>query len=374
LRIVATDASTPGPVFSEAVSSPLSEAVVSKKFYEIDPVCDPRWGALVDSHPRASVFHSTSWLKVLHAVYGYEPVVVTTCAPGERLTNGLVFCRVNSWLTGRRLVSLPFCDHCEPLVDDQDELDGILIQMTTQVNNNQWKYFEIRPVACQPSSRTELRRFNTYHLHTLNLGLSEEQLFRNFHKDCIQRKIRRAEREHLQYEEGTSEALLKKFYRLVVATRRRQALAPQPLNWFRGLIAAFGNDLKIRIASKNDRPVASILTISHKNVMFYKYGCSDAAFNKLGGTQFLFWKTIQESKARGFEELELGRSDVDNPGLATFKERLGASRRRIDYWSYPRGPAGLPSVWRKRLAGYVVSAVPDIALKMIGKFLYKHVG
>ena len=35
--------------------------------------------------------------------------------PDEPLENGFLFCRVESWLTGRRLVSLPFSDHCEPL-------------------------------------------------------------------------------------------------------------------------------------------------------------------------------------------------------------------------------------------------------------------
>ncbi len=42
--------------------------------------------------------------------------VLTTCAPDAPLTDGVVFCEVDSWLTGRRLVSLPFSDHCEPLL------------------------------------------------------------------------------------------------------------------------------------------------------------------------------------------------------------------------------------------------------------------
>ena len=117
-------------------------------------------------------------------------------------------------------------------------------------------------------------------------------------------------------------------------TRRRQSLPPQPLNWFRALIAAFGKDLKIRVASKDGVAVASILTLSHRKSMVYKYGCSDAAFNNLGGTALLFWKTIQEAKDRGLEEFEMGRSDVDNLGLIAFKERWGASRKLINYWTY----------------------------------------
>src|SRR5216683_3051172 len=84
--------------------------------HEIDPLGDPRWDQLVENHPKASVFHSANWLRALQSAYDYDPVVLTTSPPGVALSNGLVFCRIKSWLTGRRLVSLPFSDHCEPLV------------------------------------------------------------------------------------------------------------------------------------------------------------------------------------------------------------------------------------------------------------------
>jgi hypothetical protein len=47
--------------------------------YEIHPLRDPRWTSLVESHPGASVFHSTNWLSALRTAHGYDPVVVTTC-------------------------------------------------------------------------------------------------------------------------------------------------------------------------------------------------------------------------------------------------------------------------------------------------------
>jgi hypothetical protein len=290
------------------------------------------------------------------------------------LTNGLVFCRIKSWLTGNRLVSLPFSDHCEPLIDNPDELYALLMHMKEQVGHEKWKYVEIRPVSCKPTRKAEFSRLVTYRLHWLDLHPSAEKLFHNFQKDCIQRKIRRAERERLQYEEGTSEVLLQQFYQLLLMTRRRQYLPPQPLAWFRGLIAAFGKNLKIRVASKDGIPVAGILTLSHKKSMVYKYGCSNAAFNNLGGTALLFWRAIQEAKELGFDELEMGRSDVGNLGLVAFKERWGASRRSISYWSYPQSDPSGPSVWKRSLARWVVPTVPDLALKAVGKLLYKHIG
>lgn len=340
--------------------------------YEMDPIRDPRWAALVDNHPRSSVFHSPNWLRALRTVYGYEPVAISTSAPGSDLTNGLVFCGVNSWLTGRRLISLPFSDHCEPLINRSDELDDMLLHLERRVDQERWKHIEIRPVSLEPSSHTKLGRSVIYCFHRLDLRLSTEKLLQNCDKNSVQRKIRRAEREKLKYEEGTSADLLQKFYRLLVMTRRRHYLPPQPVDWFRGLMVAFGNDLKIRVASKDDVAVASVLTLSHKKSIVYKYGCSNAAFNNLGGMPFLFWKTIQEAKEAGFEDLDMGRSDTNNPGLIAFKEHWGAVGTPLSYWSYPHRTGGSPTGGKKGLARRLVSVMPNVALEAVGKLLYKH--
>ena len=343
--------------------------------YEIDPLCDPRWPILVENHPQSSIFHSTSWLKALQTVYGYEPVAVTTCPPGAALTNGLVFCRVKSWLTGKRFVSLPFSDHCEPLTDSPDELDVMLLHMQQDLDERKWQYIEIRPISSRPSIHAGLQESLTYRFHRLDLRKSAQDLFHGFHKDCVQRKIRRAEREALKYEDGNSEPLVHKFYKLLVTTRRRQHLPPQPLAWFRGLIAAFGNDLKIRVASKGDLPVAGILTLSNKRCVMYKYGGSIASLNKLGGMALLFSKTIQEAKDNALEELDMGRSGIDNLGLVAFKEHWGATAATLNYWRYPPPSPLVPRpAWQRKLAHRMVQAAPDLALEAVGTLLYRHIG
>ena len=52
--------------------------------YEIDPLHDSRWTALVESHPRSSVFHSPNWLRALQTVYGYRAIAMTTSPPESR--------------------------------------------------------------------------------------------------------------------------------------------------------------------------------------------------------------------------------------------------------------------------------------------------
>src|ERR1700758_4552655 len=105
------------------------------RFFQIDPIQDVRWADLVARHPMASVFHTVGWLKTLRRTYGYEPVGFTTSSPSGALKNGLVFCRVNSWLTGRRLVSLPFSDHCEPLCDSVQDLNFLIRYLQTALEH-----------------------------------------------------------------------------------------------------------------------------------------------------------------------------------------------------------------------------------------------
>jgi hypothetical protein len=357
-----------------AVSLSMHVESSATNVYEIDPLSDSRWEVLVNSHPRSSVFHATNWLRALHIAYGFDPVIVTTCPRETALTNGLALCHVKSWLTGQRFVSLPFSDHCNPLVSNSVELDDLLLHVRRRVDIDKWKYIEIRPTSDGPGDSTGFHKSLTYCIHSLDLGRSNQELFDNFHKSCVQRKIRRAEREQLHCEEGTSEALLKQFYRLLVATRRRQCLPPQPLSWFRALIQTFGDKLKIRVASKNDFPIASILTLSHKKSMVYKYGCSDARFHRFGGMALLFWNTIQEAKDKGFDELEMGRSSMDNLGLISFKEHWGAVGMPLSYWAYPQSPRTTPGIWEKAILSHLVPVTPSPVLRTVGKLLYRHIG
>ena len=96
--------------------------------YFTDPLTDPRWDDLVSRHNRASAFHPRGWLESLSRTYGYQVLALTTAPPGKPMTDGVVFCRISSWITGTRIVSLPFADHCEPLIDDMSELAEFLKQ------------------------------------------------------------------------------------------------------------------------------------------------------------------------------------------------------------------------------------------------------
>ena len=343
--------------------------------FHLDPLADRRWSELVHRHASATVFHTIGWLKALSSSYGFRPIAFTTSPAEAALANGVVFAEIRSWLTGARLVSLPFSDHCEPLGTDGDALTEIVAYLARERTANGWAYVEIRPLQVRPESGNGLHPSASHWLHSLDLQAGAGRVFQSFHKDSIQRKIRRAEREGVVCETGRSEPLLREFYGLLVKTRRRHRLPPQPFPWFANLVSSLGESVTVFVARHRGRPIAAIVTLSHGGTLVYKYGASDEGFHALGGMPFLFWTAIQDACARGCKTLDFGRSDSDNIGLLTFKDRLGAHRSRLTYWRQPAAAAEsrLRAFLGARARGALALAPEPICLAA-GRLLYKHVG
>lgn len=346
--------------------------------YQIRPLSDVRWSAFLMQHPSASVFHSEHWLSALQKTYGFEPFALTTSRPGESLENALVFCHVNSPLTGRRLVSLPFSDHCAPLVTGEAGLALLTAAMQSQLTDRRIRYAELRPVEPLPDQgpcHTTL----TYRWHRLHLTADLSEIYSNFHRDCVARKIRRAERERLVYRKASFGEYLGQFWRLHLETRRRHSAPPQPISWFRHLLSEFREAAVIHLALQRDTPVAAIFTLEYKGTLVYKYGCSDPRLQALGGTHLLFWQLIQDAKSRGLCTLDLGRSDYSNKGLIGFKDRWGAQASDLVYSrftsfsgsraGYRNNPDFLPLVLARR----AISHLPNRLFAATGALLYKHI-
>jgi lipid II:glycine glycyltransferase (peptidoglycan interpeptide bridge formation enzyme) len=129
------------------------------------------------------------------------------------------------------------------------------------------------------------------------------------------------------------------------------------------------------LARKDGIPIAAILTLRHRSTVVYKYGCSDEQFHHLAGVPFLFWKLIEESKTSGAEQIDFGRTDLDNDGLIEFKDRFGATRRQLTYFRYPESAKGQGAVAAKLPAmRRLFSVLPDALSSMAGRLLYRHIG
>jgi len=259
-------------------------------------------------------------------------------------------------------------------VVDESELKTLLDTPLEEQKIGNWKYIELRPTTTSYGDGVE-KHTEEYVLHRLDLRPELKDVYSRFHVNSIRRKIERAQKTGLTLEIGRSPKLLREFYQLHVMTRRRQHLPPHPRFWFNHMLSCLGEMLTIYVARKSECPVAALLTLSSKTSFIYKYGCSNARFHNLGGMPFLFWNMIQSAKRSGHTEIDLGRSDLANGGLITFKDRWGTARNRLVYVRYPpRTGRTDQQKFSMRIARKLFGLCPTSVLTVAGNFLYRHIG
>src|SRR5262245_25811423 len=80
----------------------------------VNPLHEPGWDSLIETHGEGGFFHTTAWARVLHETYGHEPVYFCDIRD-EKLRGLLPVMEVRRPWLGLCGVSLPFTDSCTPL-------------------------------------------------------------------------------------------------------------------------------------------------------------------------------------------------------------------------------------------------------------------
>ena len=337
----------------------------------LDPLTDGRWRERVLRDPRATAFHTPEWMDALRRTYGFAPVLYAT--KGDALYGAIPFCLIASWLTGRRLVSLPFSDHCEPLVEDGSQLAAILDDVAFDARLNGWRYVQLRPRTVG-GTVGGFERDESNYFYAIDLQPSLEVIFKGIKRDNRE-DIRKADRRGLRHVVGRDEALVRAYFRLHAMTRSTQGVPPQPYAWFQNLARCLGEMLEVHLLLQDDVPIAGLVAISFRDQLMVKYTASDPVRDRQGMGKSLLWKTIVRAKERGATTLDWGRCEREHHGLAQFKERFGAVRSDLVYLRNPPAPADRhrPS-WAARAAKSVLPRMPVTMLTAAGRVAYRHVG
>jgi len=337
----------------------------------LSPLEKPGWDKLVRSHRDASFFHSTSWAGVLHDTYGHVPHYFCTLKD-ERLSAVLPVMEVNSPLTGRRGVSLPFTDESLFLSDGSTTAEEVFQELIAFGRTRKWKYVECRGI--KNLSKTALPSLSFFG-HVLPLSDCEDQTFARL-EARVRRGIRKAERSNVRVEISQSMDAVRAFYSLHCKTRRRHGLPPQSFSFFRSIFRhVLSKDLGfVVLGSYQEKPIVAAVFFHLGDKAIYKFGASEVAFNRLCGNNLIMWETIKWYSARGFALLHFGRTSIANEGLRRFKLGFGTEEYPIDYVKYDfRKEAFVTerdkaSGWHNRL----FRLMPIPLSRMSGRLLYRH--
>lgn len=334
----------------------------------LDPLVDPRWRALVDRSPQAGVFAHPAWLSLLARQYRY-PVTALAVGDDASLAAGLPLARVESRLTGRRLVALPFSDFCAPITDAQERLVPLGKALLDEHGRSGLRV-EVRWALDGLPGAHVVPRF----LHH-RLAIPEDlEPFERGLRSQVRRNINKARREGVLVEAATDRAALETFYELHLRTRRRQGVPTQPKSFILGFQELFRQDLGFVLVARHEgRPLAAAVFLTSGDTMLYKYGASDERHLELRPNNLLFREAIGLACERGLRWLDFGRTDFGHDGLRSFKLGWGSDEREISYTylgSVPDDGDGRAS----RLLARAVRKGPLWLGRGVGTALYRHMG
>jgi len=338
-----------------------------------NPLEQENWNSNLLSHDDYSFFHTATWAHVLHKSYGYKPLYFTINEE-NRSTAMIPFMEVNSPWTGKRGVSLPFTDYCEPIVASKDKCEELFSHIINHGKKNEWKYIEIRG-GQKFFDNYEPSEFYFGHILDLTKGIKK---ISSELRDSTKRNIKKAVKEGIKVEITNSQHAVKEFCRLNSLTRREHGLPPQPYYFFNNVYDQIlsKNTGIISLATFNNKAIAGNVFFLFREKAVYKYGASDRNYQHLRANNLVMSKAIEWCCENGYKSLCFGRTEPDNDGLRQFKMGWGTEENVINYYKYDfrknafvKNPPQVSAFQHK-----LFNKLPIPVLNALGTLLYKHMG
>jgi lipid II:glycine glycyltransferase (peptidoglycan interpeptide bridge formation enzyme) len=319
----------------------------------IDPRKDPRWDEFVNRHEYGTIFHLSAWCNVLKTTFGYNPCYLVIENNQKEIQAGLPVMLIKSWITGRRLISLPRTSYCDPLVKNTEEMSTLIAALHDLSSRKKAAYFELKPqYNSEPLSAFDLKHYCYFLNQVLILEDDPQKLWRKFHRTCVQQRITKAEKQDVVVRFGKTEEDLKLFYNLHRKTTDDHSVPPRPYSFFEAMWRVLfpQNLLMLAIAEVNGHAAVAGLFLQYKNILYYEFVGIDHAYTDKSPAHLLLWETLKVACANGMKYLDFGLTPVNNKGLITYKKRWGAQEKPLYYFYYPD------------IKGYkvkAINAVPD---------------
>ncbi|MCH6257865.1 GNAT family N-acetyltransferase [Puniceicoccaceae bacterium K14] len=320
---------------------------------------------------KLNFFHYPEWVKCLEESYHYKAFTLLQ-KKGVNSTAHIPLVEVNSWISGKRGISLPYTDFCPPMCENQSSFDAAFKEIIRFGLERKWRYIELRDsgdyLAQHPSS-------TQFHSHKLELLRNEDDQFNNL-ASSTRRAIRKAEKSGLEISVSRKLTDLNAFYKLQCMTRKRHGLPAQPYTFFKNIHHNILETNKgvVFLAKLNGTAAAGALFLNNEKKTIYKFGASDINIQATRANNFVMWEAIKWHINRGFNELHFGRSSLAHKGLRAYKLRWGAKEGSINYYRYNLKTRKF-TVHKDAVSGWYnafFSHLPIPFSQYISKLIYRH--
>lgn len=334
----------------------------------VDADRDSFWAATA-GHEFGSLFSSAPWTRAVARTYGFA-LSAALRGDGE-LTSALMFSRVSD-LRGERIVSGPFCDYCDPLAADVEAWQAVVAPVLALQLPITLRCLRNSLPAQDPRFEVASRAA----WHGIDLTRPEAALWQGIDGSARQ-NLRKAQRLGVTVREGHSLQDVQTFFEMHCQVRKmKYRLLPQPFALFRHIHESFAPEerLTVLLAEMAGSVVAGILFLQWGDTLYYKFNAS--VDRHACPNDMLLWEGIRMGQRRGLRCLDLGVSDLNQPGLLRYKRKFATEEREILRLRWLPPEHADP---RAEEAGRILSrmtdlftdpGVPDAVTRAAGEALY----
>jgi len=351
------------PIFPKRVDRILDLAV-------IDARDETRWRDIA-RHRFGSLFSSPQWINAVGKTYDFV-MNASVRTNGGRIEAAIPFSYISDF-RGDRVVSLPFSDYCDPVLDDMESWNQLVTPLLA---------YKV-PVTLRCLRNEVPARDSRFNLkaralwHGVDLTRPEEELWAGLNGSARQ-NIRKAQRSGVVVREGRSIEDIRIFHRMHRRLRKsKYRLLAQPLSFFENLFQEFAHTdgINVLIAEHGGEPIAGIVLLEWNGTLYYKFNAS--LDQQYCPNDLLAWNGLLCGRRRGMVRFDFGLSDLEQPGLVRYKRKFATEEREISFlqwrpegYSNPKGEeAGL--VLHHVTDWLTDPAVPDEIAQAAGEKLYR---
>jgi GNAT acetyltransferase-like protein len=341
--------------------------LVPSRLFQID-IRDEEYTDFLRRHEAATPFHLPSWAAVIAGCYRFPPSVFCLRDEEGSISAASPGVHVGGRLRGRRWVSLPFTDACEPLADEAAATEAFAAALGRRLQDGGLAGIEIRgELAGNGGNRREVG-----YRHVIPLTADEHGIFRRL-RERTRRAVKRTRREGLVVRrEPDLRSAQSSYWRLHCATRRKLGVPVQPRAFFDAiwrLMIEPGHGYVLS-AYLDSRPVASAVFLEHGTTAVYKFSASDPELAELRGPSAVLWEGIRAAREQGRTRMDLGRTELGHDGLRYFKLGWGAEETTLEYTYFGKG-APAESRGTDGAVGRMIQRSPTIVARTIGHLAYR---
>ena len=347
----------------------------------VDPLTEPQWDRFVSNHPSGVLTHLSGWKKLLEGTFsgmkGFH-VALFDASSKEIKAAVPVFLQKN-WLSGSKLVSVPFGTLCGPLVTNAEDLVPLVDTLLDLASNLGASSLELRTYGkLSLLNDDRLGKSDYFRHHCLFLKPGPDILKNHFHRSCVRQKIDRALNSGLKLRIGHTEAELLEFYRLHLIMRKKQGLLPHPYRFFELLWKTFSPEghVELLLVEDGDHIPAGLMLFKFNGRVSAEILAHDESSRLKSPNHFLFWEAIKRSCAENYTVFDFGRTAPDNETLMAFKGRWGTQVETMPTYFFPdHRTSSESSVQRSKvriLVGKFCKYAPEKFVKHAGTTYYNH--